>query len=76
MKDELGVVRRSIRTRLTRPRRENDTNNKTVEGKSFSKDEDENHSNKELRLLCIGPECIKYRKPIKHVKELEYDLYN
>ncbi|WVZ02082.1 hypothetical protein V8G54_022888 [Vigna mungo] len=43
-----------ISSRLTSTRRQDDTNNETIQGKSFSKDEDENHSNEKLWLLCIG----------------------
>jgi len=43
-----------ISSRLTSTRRQDDTNNETIQGKSFSKNEDENHSNEKLWLLCIG----------------------
>jgi len=39
---------------LASTRRQDNTNNETIEGKSFSKNEDENHSNKKFWLLCIG----------------------
>lgn len=43
-------------TRLPCSGRENNPHNETVQSKSFSKDEDKDHANKELWLLCIGPE--------------------
>jgi hypothetical protein len=39
---------------LTSSGGKNDTNNETVEGKCFSKDENEDHPNKKLWLLGIS----------------------
>lgn len=43
-----------VSSRLTRTRRKDDPNNEAIEGKSFSKDEDENHPYKQFGLLCVG----------------------
>nr|ACU14596.1 unknown [Glycine max] len=43
-----------VGSRLASTRRQDNTNNETIKGKCFSKNEDENHSNKKFWLLCIG----------------------
>jgi hypothetical protein len=43
-----------------------DADDKAIESKSFSKDEDEDHSHEQLWLLCIGPaEEAKIKNRIK-----------
>jgi hypothetical protein len=39
---------------LASSRRQDNADNKAIEGKCFSEDENENHSNKKFWLLCIG----------------------
>lgn len=45
-----------LRPRLTSSRGENDADNETIQRKCFSKNENQNHADKELWLLCVGPE--------------------
>lgn len=45
-----------IGTRLASARGEDDTDDETVQSKSFREDEDEDHAHKQLWLLCICPE--------------------
>lgn len=44
-----------VRSRLASSWRKDDTNNKTIKRKSFSKDKDQDHTHKKLRLLSICP---------------------
>lgn len=39
---------------LASSRRQDNADNEAIEGKCFSEDENENHSNKKFWLLCIG----------------------
>lgn len=43
-----------VRSGLTSSRREDDANNKAIESQRFSKNENEDHPNEKLWLLCIG----------------------
>lgn len=40
---------------LAGTRGEDDADNEAVQGKGFGKDEDEDHSDEQLGLLCVGP---------------------
>jgi len=41
---------------LASTRGEDDTDDETVQSKSFREDEDEDHAHKQLWLLCVRPE--------------------
>lgn len=54
-----------ISARLASTGREDDTDNETVQGKSFRKDKDEDHADEQLWLLRIGPaEDVKEKNQI------------
>ena len=40
---------------LAGTRGEDDADDEAVQGKSFGKDEDEDHADEQLGLLCVGP---------------------
>lgn len=43
-----------VSSRLAGARRQDNTNNETIKGKCFGKDENENHSNEKFWLLGVG----------------------
>ena len=52
----IGVVQ-LVCTRLAGARGEQDSNDETVESKSFGEDQDEDHADEQLGLLRVGPDA-------------------
>lgn len=55
-KEPVRIVSSLICSGLASTGGEDDANNEAIQCQCLSKDENENHSNKKLRLLCISSE--------------------
>lgn len=53
--DSCAISGLLIGARLASTRREDDTDNETIQSKSFCEDKNQNHAHKQLWLLCVRP---------------------